>query len=249
MAERDDDSDDRRAFQSGSRTPSDLRARRAVVGVVPMAVVVAGAEHLVAAADEVTLDDLTDEQLDAPIEVVVDGNVEIGGGEARVTGAVDEIARASSGLLDAEDGALTGTLSSFHTAKVARPQAPLLSLEPTERARLHARIAERFDAMIEAGLVGEDPEPKSLGGKDVGGVVGHQHPDRAGGAAVALDVRARARRDQVMAAKRATEAANTIFSLAGGRGLSLKSPVQRLWRDALVWCRGGCRRRRHRRSR
>ena len=47
-----------------------------------------------------------------------------------------------------------------------------------------------------------------------------------------LEVRARARRDQVMAAKKATEAANAIFSLAGGRGLSLKSPIQRLWRDA-----------------
>ena len=47
-----------------------------------------------------------------------------------------------------------------------------------------------------------------------------------------LDVRARARRDQVMAAKRAIEAANAIFSLSGGRGLSLKSPIQRLWRDA-----------------
>lgn len=35
--------------------------------------------------------------------------------EARVSGAVDEIARASAGLLDSEDGALTGTLSSFHT--------------------------------------------------------------------------------------------------------------------------------------
>ncbi len=35
--------------------------------------------------------------------------------EAKVTDAVDEIARASAGLLDAEDGALTGTLSSFHT--------------------------------------------------------------------------------------------------------------------------------------
>ncbi|MDA8044835.1 MAG: acyl-CoA dehydrogenase [Actinomycetota bacterium] len=56
-------------------------------------------------------------------------------------------------------------------------------------------------------------------------------PDRAGPAAVPLEVRARARRDQVMAARRATDAANTIFSLAGGRGLSLKSPVQRLWRD------------------
>lgn len=52
------------------------------------------------------------------------------------------------------------------------------------------------------------------------------------GEPVPLDVRARARRDQVMAAKRATEAANSIFSLAGGRGLSLKSPIQRLWRDA-----------------
>lgn len=38
-----------------------------------------------------------------------------------------------------------------------------------------------------------------------------------------LDVRARARRDQVMAASRATGAANVIFSLAGGRGLSLKA--------------------------
>jgi 3-hydroxy-9,10-secoandrosta-1,3,5(10)-triene-9,17-dione monooxygenase len=47
-----------------------------------------------------------------------------------------------------------------------------------------------------------------------------------------LEVRARARRDQVMAARRAIDSANSIFSLAGGRGLSLKSPIQRLWRDA-----------------
>lgn len=53
----------------------------------------------------------------------------------------------------------------------------------------------------------------------------------AGADGVPIEVRARARRDQVMAAKRATDAANTIFSLAGGRGLSLKSPIQRLWRD------------------
>jgi 3-hydroxy-9,10-secoandrosta-1,3,5(10)-triene-9,17-dione monooxygenase len=52
------------------------------------------------------------------------------------------------------------------------------------------------------------------------------------GADVPIDVRARARRDQVMAARRATDAANAIFSLAGGRGLSLRSPIQRLWRDA-----------------
>jgi 3-hydroxy-9,10-secoandrosta-1,3,5(10)-triene-9,17-dione monooxygenase len=55
--------------------------------------------------------------------------------------------------------------------------------------------------------------------------------DPLGAAAVPLEIRARTRRDQVMAAKRATDSANIIFSLAGGRGLSLKSPVQRLWRD------------------
>jgi 3-hydroxy-9,10-secoandrosta-1,3,5(10)-triene-9,17-dione monooxygenase len=52
------------------------------------------------------------------------------------------------------------------------------------------------------------------------------------GAEIPVSLRARARRDQVMAAKRATESANTVFSLAGGRGLSLRSPIQRLWRDA-----------------
>src|SRR5450432_4153608 len=35
--------------------------------------------------------------------------------ESRVTDAVDEIARTSAGLLDAEDGALTGTLHDFRT--------------------------------------------------------------------------------------------------------------------------------------
>jgi hypothetical protein len=35
--------------------------------------------------------------------------------EARVSAAVDEIARTSAGLLDEEGGALTGTLASFHT--------------------------------------------------------------------------------------------------------------------------------------
>ena len=59
----------------------------------------------------------------------------------------------------------------------------------------------------------------------------YEYVSEGGPASVPLDVRARARRDQVMAAKRATDSANTIFSLAGGRGLSLKSPVQRLWRD------------------
>ncbi len=48
---------------------------------------------------------------------------------------------------------------------------------------------------------------------------------------IPLAVRARARRDQVMATKRAVEAADTIFSVAGGRALSLRNPLQRLWRD------------------
>ena len=52
------------------------------------------------------------------------------------------------------------------------------------------------------------------------------------GQPVPLAVRARARRDQVIAARRSVEAADTIFSQAGGRGLSLRSPIQRLWRDA-----------------
>jgi len=34
-------------------------------------------------------------------------------------------------------------------------QAPLISLEPLDRARLHTRIAERFDAMLAQGLVDE----------------------------------------------------------------------------------------------
>ena len=52
------------------------------------------------------------------------------------------------------------------------------------------------------------------------------------GQPVPLEVRARARRDQVIAARRSVEAADIIFSQAGGRGLSLRSPIQRLWRDA-----------------
>ncbi len=50
-------------------------------------------------------------------------------------------------------------LSSFHAQKPAAagaaPPAPLLSLEPQDRGWLHARIAERFDAMLAAGFVDE----------------------------------------------------------------------------------------------
>ena len=57
---------------------------------------------------------------------------------------------------------LTGqALSSFHSGRFAKgerkpePQAPLVSLEPRERAWLHERIAQRFTAMLEHGLLDE----------------------------------------------------------------------------------------------
>jgi tRNA dimethylallyltransferase len=47
-------------------------------------------------------------------------------------------------------------LSSFHRPKAPAAAPPrLLSLEPGDRAWLHARIAERFDTMLAAGLVDE----------------------------------------------------------------------------------------------
>jgi tRNA dimethylallyltransferase len=48
-------------------------------------------------------------------------------------------------------------LSSFHTraAGTARASLPLISLEPDDRAWLHARIAARFDAMLDAGFIDE----------------------------------------------------------------------------------------------
>ena len=48
-------------------------------------------------------------------------------------------------------------LSFFHTAKAAHPAKawPLISLEPTDRAWLHTRIAQRFDAMLAGGFLDE----------------------------------------------------------------------------------------------
>ena len=48
-------------------------------------------------------------------------------------------------------------LSSFHTARQAPAgyTMPLISLEPADRAWLHERIAQRFDAMLAAGLLDE----------------------------------------------------------------------------------------------
>jgi tRNA dimethylallyltransferase len=44
---------------------------------------------------------------------------------------------------------------SAHKDVQSKPHAPLISLEPQDRAWLHARIAERFDAMLAQGLVRE----------------------------------------------------------------------------------------------
>lgn len=46
-------------------------------------------------------------------------------------------------------------LSEWHSQRPRRAPPPLLSLEPNDRAWLHARIAERFAAMLDAGLVEE----------------------------------------------------------------------------------------------
>lgn len=46
-------------------------------------------------------------------------------------------------------------LSSFHTQRKAARTLPLIALEPEARAWLHVRIAERFDAMLGAGLLDE----------------------------------------------------------------------------------------------
>ncbi|MDO5626285.1 MAG: tRNA (adenosine(37)-N6)-dimethylallyltransferase MiaA [Pseudomonadota bacterium] len=54
---------------------------------------------------------------------------------------------------------LTGRpLSAFHADQRAAPatlELPLFSLEPADRAWLHARIAQRFDAMLADGLIDE----------------------------------------------------------------------------------------------
>jgi tRNA dimethylallyltransferase len=51
-------------------------------------------------------------------------------------------------------------LSAWQSGRTANPDSPLqpqhlISLEPADRAWLHGRIAERFDAMLHAGLVDE----------------------------------------------------------------------------------------------
>jgi tRNA dimethylallyltransferase len=43
----------------------------------------------------------------------------------------------------------------WHTERPRAEPPPLISLEPSDRAWLHARIAERFAAMLDAGLVDE----------------------------------------------------------------------------------------------
>ena len=61
---------------------------------------------------------------------------------------------------------LTGRpLSGWHTAPVGRTP-PLISLEPRERAWLHARIGERFAAMLAAGFLDEVRRLRARGDLD-----------------------------------------------------------------------------------
>ena len=53
--------------------------------------------------------------------------------------------------------------SFFGTTRVAGPRVALLSLEPQDRAWLHQRIEQRFDAMLEHGLVDEVKALRSRG--------------------------------------------------------------------------------------
>lgn len=61
---------------------------------------------------------------------------------------------------------LTGRpLSSFHGgARSTGLAVPLLALEPADRGWLHARIAQRFDAMLDAGLLDEVRGLRARGG-------------------------------------------------------------------------------------
>jgi alkylation response protein AidB-like acyl-CoA dehydrogenase len=49
---------------------------------------------------------------------------------------------------------------------------------------------------------------------------------------IPIELRARARRDQVRSVHRAVQAADQLVKLAGGNALRLDSPIQRFWRDA-----------------
>jgi tRNA dimethylallyltransferase len=65
--------------------------------------------------------------------------------------------------------ALSGRpISAFHTDRPRRTPPPLISLEPADRAWLHARIGERFQAMLDAGLVDEVRALRARGDLDPG---------------------------------------------------------------------------------
>ena len=52
-------------------------------------------------------------------------------------------------------GAILGSISHRQTRSRAVEHAPLIALEPRERGWLHARIAQRFAAMLDAGFIDE----------------------------------------------------------------------------------------------
>lgn len=54
-------------------------------------------------------------------------------------------------------------LSAFHREKSAIKPPPLISLEPNDRAWLHQRIAQRFEAMLAAGFIDEVKQLRARG--------------------------------------------------------------------------------------
>jgi 3-hydroxy-9,10-secoandrosta-1,3,5(10)-triene-9,17-dione monooxygenase len=62
--------------------------------------------------------------------------------------------------------------------------------------------------------------------------VGGMYDTAVRGEAITLEMRSRARRDQVMGSQRALAAIDEIFDRSGAGTISLSNPIQRLWRDA-----------------
>ena len=62
--------------------------------------------------------------------------------------------------------------------------------------------------------------------------IGGMYDTAVNGEAITLEMRSRARRDQVQGTARAMAAIDEIFDRSGAGTISLSNPIQRLWRDA-----------------
>jgi 3-hydroxy-9,10-secoandrosta-1,3,5(10)-triene-9,17-dione monooxygenase len=62
--------------------------------------------------------------------------------------------------------------------------------------------------------------------------IGDMYETAGRGQAITMDMRSRARRDQVQGTQRAIQAIDEIFDRSGAGTIMLSNPIQRLWRDA-----------------